>query len=368
MDVVIRQGLFLDVIVDGHALRHVRGVLMEERGQQGAVVGDHQVTGVAVIFQGVPVVHLGHLILDGDGQIRLVLNQHFSHVVHQLGLGVVAVVQQDVAGAALAVRQQGDESGHDQGHGNPHLLGAAPALAHLPLEPAHHQVQNHGDDHQDAGGRQQLSHVRNPDGLGDDAAQTAAAHEGGEDRRADGVHHRDADAGEHGGEGQGKFHHQNPVGLAHAHAPGRLLHAGVHLLKPQAGVPHDGQQGVQGDARDDRQLAGVQHHHDDAQQCQGGNGLQQIHDPQDDGPGHLGHIGPDAQGKADRDGQQTGRQHNEQVLENQIPAHLPASFRRPRGVTFFWSRSMTAPKRMARMAAGMAPSRIRVLLLELVPR
>ena len=125
---------------------------------------------------------------------------------------------------------------------------------------------------------------------------TAAAHESCEYRSADGVYHRDADAGEHRGEGQGELHHQHPVGLAHAHAPGGFLHTRVHLLESQAGVPHDGQQGVQRDAGDDRQLAGVQHHHDDAQKGQGGNGLQQVHNPQDDGPGGLGDVCPDAQG------------------------------------------------------------------------
>ena len=60
--------------------------------------------------------------------------------------------------------------------------------------------------------------------------------------------------------------------------------------------------------------------------------------------------------------------YDEEMLKNQVPAHLPASFRRPRGVTLFCSRSMTSPKRTASMAAGMAPRRISVLLLELVPR
>ena len=44
------------------------------------------------------------------------------------------------------------------------------------------------------------------------------------------------------------------------------------------------------------------------------------------GPGRLGYIGPDTQGQSHGDGQQAGRQHDEQVLEDQVPAHLPASF------------------------------------------
>ncbi|CAN3972149.1 thymidylate synthase, partial [Dysosmobacter welbionis] len=248
--------LALDVVVDRHALRNVHRVLAQEGGEDRAVVGDHQVAGVAVILQGVPVVHLGHLILNGDGQVRLVLHQHLYHVVHQLGFGVVAVIEKNVAGAAAAIGQQQDERQYDGRHRDPHFLGAAPALAHLPLEPAHDEIQHHGDDHKDAGGRQNQGHIGDPDGLGDDAAQTAAAHESCEYRSADGVYHRDADAGEHRGEGQGELHHQHPVGLAHAHAPGGFLHTRVHLLESQAGVPHDGQQGVQRDAGDDRQLAG----------------------------------------------------------------------------------------------------------------
>lgn len=53
------------------------------------------------------------------------------------------------------------------------------------------------------GGRQNQGHIGDPDGLGDDAAQTAAAHESCEYRSADGVYHRDADAGEHRGKARG---------------------------------------------------------------------------------------------------------------------------------------------------------------------
>ena len=229
---------------------------------------------MAVTVQGIEVIYLGHLVLNGDRQVGLILHQHFHHVVHELSLGVVAVVKHQVAAAAPAVGKEKAEGQQDGGHGDPHLPGSAPVLVHLGFKPAHQQVQHHCNDHEDAGGGQNELHVGDADSLGNDAAQTAAAHEGREHGGADGVDHGDADAGEHGGEGQGELHHQHPVGLAHAHAPGGFLHAGVYLLQSQAGVPHDGEKGVQCDADDNGELAGVKKDHDDAKQCQGGDRLQ----------------------------------------------------------------------------------------------
>ena len=307
-------GDLVDEVVDRGPLRHVSGVQPEESGQQSAVIGDHEVAGMTVAHHGLEVVHLRHLVVDGDGEVGLVLHQHLHHMVHQLRFGVVAVVKSDVAGAAAAIGQQQAEGQDQRRHRDPHLAGAAPALAHLVLEPAHQQVQRHGDDHEHAGSRRDRAHVLDADGLGDHAAKAAAANEGCEYSRADGIDHSDADAGEHRGEGQGELHHQRPVGLAHAHAPGGLLHAGIDALQAQTGVADDGEEGVEGDAQDHGGLTGVQHHHDDAQQSQGGDGLQQVHDPQDHGAGVLGDIGPDAKGQADGDGEQAGGQHDEQML------------------------------------------------------
>ena len=220
---------------------------------------------MTVALEGVPVVYLGHLVLDGDGQIGLVLHQHLHHMMHQLCLRIIAVIEQNIAGAAAAIGQQQTEGHHNGRHGNPHLFGPALGFAHLALEPAHHQVQHHCDDHQHTSGGQDQRHVRDTDCLGNNTAQAAAAHKGREHGGADGVHHRDADASKHRRKRQGEFHHQNPVRLAHAHAPGRLLHAWVHLLKAQAGIAHDGQQGVEHDTDDHGGLSGVQHHHNDAE-------------------------------------------------------------------------------------------------------
>ncbi|MPM54440.1 hypothetical protein SDC9_101218 [bioreactor metagenome] len=149
----------------------------------------------------------------------------------------------------------------------------------MSFEPAHAKVQQHGNDHQRPGGREDHAHVRNPDAPVDNAAQTAAAHERREHGGADGVHHRDADPSEHHGERQRKFHVEQAINPPHAHTPCRFLDAGVHLLKPQAGVADNGKQRVQRDADDDGQLTRSRHHHDDAQQRQGRDRLQKVRDP-----------------------------------------------------------------------------------------
>ena len=237
--------------------------------------------------------------------VRFVLHQKFDHMVHDLGFAVVAVIEEQfffTASAVYAVWKQENKGQDHCSGGNPHSSAAAPAAAHGSLNPAHQQVQQHGDDHQYPGAGENQLQILNTNPLVDDTAQAAAAHKGGKHSGADGIDHCDTDAGKHGGEGQGEFYHQRPVGLAHAHAPGGLFYAGVHLLKSQAGVAHNRQKRVQCDAGDDSGFSGAEEHHDNAQQSQGGDCLEQVHRPQNYGPGLWAGIGKNAQGKPRGDG------------------------------------------------------------------
>ena len=96
--------------------------------------------------------------------------------------------------------------------------------------------------------------------------------------------------------------------------PARLDQVLRHLVQPQAGVADDGQQGVEGQTHDDSGLARTDEHHDDAQQCQGGGGLDQIHHSEDDLPGSRIKVAEDAKGNTRQDGEDEGGDHQRQVL------------------------------------------------------
>ena len=228
-----------------------------------------------------------------------------------------------------------------------------------PLQPAQSGVQQEGHHHQRGGAQQDHGHVPLADGGVEQAAQAAAPHEGGEDRRPDGVDRGDADACQKHGDGQGDLDVEQAVGRGHPHAGGRLLHVLGHLGQAQGAVAHDGQQGVEGQTHHGGGGAGVQHHHDKAQQGQGGDGLDQVHHPEDDLPQPGEAVGDQAQGDPHQNGQKQGGQHQGQVVPDQRDTHLsPPPFRRPRGTTWRCSRSTSPPSTSARMAAGMAPCRI----------
>ena len=107
-------------------------------------------------------------------------------------------------------------------------------------------------------------------------------HEGGKDGGADGIDGGDADAGEEHGQGQGDLDVEQAVGRGHAHSRWPPPSYGRALGTGPGAVAHDGQQGVQGQAHHGGGGAGVQHHHNEAQQGQGGDGLDQVHYPQND--------------------------------------------------------------------------------------
>ncbi|MPM54441.1 hypothetical protein SDC9_101219 [bioreactor metagenome] len=66
---------------------------------------------MAVTLQGVEIVHLGHLIPDGDGQVRFALHQLLDDAVHDLGLGVIPVIENQLRGAGGIPQSEGDGYG-----------------------------------------------------------------------------------------------------------------------------------------------------------------------------------------------------------------------------------------------------------------
>ena len=250
-----------------------------------------------------------------------VLHQLLDHAVDQLYLGELALIEEQAGGAlgqeGVHAQGQGRRTGEDGSSpgGHPAAPGAlAVPAVEIPLRHAHQQVQNQGRRHEYAGAAQDGLHVLLADAGGDDAAQASAAHKGGKDRGADGVDCGNADAGEDDGGGDGDLHMDEAVGTGHAHAPARLDQVLRHLVQPQAGVADDGQQGVEGQTHDDSGLARTDEHHDDAQQCQGGGGLDQIHHSEDDLPGSRIKVAEDAKGNTRQDGEDEGGDHQRQVL------------------------------------------------------
>ena len=162
---------------------------------------------------------------------------------------------------------------------------------------------------------------------------------------------------------------EEAVDAGHPHPLGRLLDGGGHLAQPQGDVAHDGQEGVEGQPQNHCWLARPQGgDHDDAQQGQGGGGLNEVHHPQDHAPGRAAEIAQQAQGHPDENGDDNGEHHHGQVFHHHGEGHAsPPPFRSPLGTTCFWSRSMSPPRRKASRAAGTAPSRIRALLLDCTP-
>ena len=293
--------------------------------------------------------------------------------MHQLHLGVVPVVEGEPALGA-AGQEGGDHQGYagqDQNRSARRLHGEgqpAAAARHPPLHPAQSGVQHQGHGHKDGGAPQNHGHVLLADGGVEQPAQSAAPHEGGEDGGADGVDGGNADAGDQHGGGQGDVHMEQAVGGAHAHAGGGLLQVAGHLGQAQGGVPGDGQQGVEGQTDHGGGGAWPGDDHNHAQQGQGGDGLNQVHHPQQGLADAGGEVGQQPQGHPGGHGQNQGGQHQGQVVPDHGNTHVPAPpFRRPLGTTRFCRASTSPPSTRARMAAGMAPWRIRALLLELTP-
>ncbi len=91
-------------------------------GQESAVPGVHQVTGVVVSRHGVEVVHRGHLVLYGDGEVVAVLHQLLDHAVDQLNFGELPLIEKQALSAlgqegvdAQDHRSGGREDGRDPG-------------------------------------------------------------------------------------------------------------------------------------------------------------------------------------------------------------------------------------------------------------
>ena len=104
---LLRQSV--GVVVDALARWNISRVQLQKGGQQCAVIGDHQIAGVAVPNEGPEVVHLGHLVLNGDREIGIFLHHQLYAAVHDLGLGVISVIEQQLCFAfafACTVRQQ----------------------------------------------------------------------------------------------------------------------------------------------------------------------------------------------------------------------------------------------------------------------
>ena len=243
-----------------------------------------------------------------------------------------------------------------------------PVAVQIALRQSHQQIQDQGHGHQHAGAQQDGLHIILTDAGGDEAAQSTAPHEGGKDRGADGVDRGDADAGEDDGGGQGELHMEQAVHPGHAHAPAGLDEVLRHLAQAQVGVPYDGQQGVEGQTDDDGGLARPHEDHDDAQKGQGGGGLDQVHHPEHHPPGGGVEVAQDAQWDAGQNGKDQGGHHKGQMSQDHGEGHVAEPpFRSPLGTVRRWSRSTRVPRAKASRAAGMAPSRIRALSLELRP-
>ena len=110
-------------VVEGLTRGDIRGVQPQEGGEHRAVVAEHQVAAGAGPLQLVVVVHLGHLVQNDHVQVGFVLHQQLHHGVHQLHLGVVPVVEGE-----LALGAAGQEGCGHQGYAGQGQNGAARRL------------------------------------------------------------------------------------------------------------------------------------------------------------------------------------------------------------------------------------------------
>ena len=203
----------VDEVVKALPRRDVTGVQPQEGGQDGAVPGIHQVTARLPRGELLEVVDRGHGVEYVDLQPRAVLHKLLHHAVDQLNLGELPVVEDKGAGGVLGQQGGQAQGGHQDGrracceppaeNGVPAGAAAAVPPAHAALAEGHQVVQQQGHGHQRCGAGENHGHVVAADAGIDEVAQAAAAHRGGEYRRADGVDHGDAQAGEQHGHGQG---------------------------------------------------------------------------------------------------------------------------------------------------------------------
>ena len=151
MHIVLVVHLLIDKVVKGLPIRDVSGVQPHNCSQESSVPGVHQVTGVVVSRHGVKVVHRGHLILNGDGEVVAVLHQLLDHAVDQLYFGILPLIEKQ---ALSALGQEGVDAqdhrggGREDGRASGGISAALGALAapavQVPLGQPHEQVQDQG--------------------------------------------------------------------------------------------------------------------------------------------------------------------------------------------------------------------------------
>ena len=110
---VLLHNLCLGIFIEGLALRYIAGVLLEEGGEDSAVIGVHNIA--AGIFPGeLPEhIHSRHLVLDGYFHIAFVSHNQFHHLVDQLHFRVDAVVEGDLRAGIPGTASE--DTGHQHG-------------------------------------------------------------------------------------------------------------------------------------------------------------------------------------------------------------------------------------------------------------
>ena len=110
---ILLLDLSLGVVVQGLAFGHITGVLLEEGGEDSAVIGVHDVAAGVLPGELPEHIHAGHLILDGHFHIGFILHQDLHHLVDQLHFGVDAVIEDDLRAGITGTA--GEYAGHEHG-------------------------------------------------------------------------------------------------------------------------------------------------------------------------------------------------------------------------------------------------------------
>lgn len=150
-------------------------------------------------------------------------------------------------------------------------------------------------------------------------------------------------------------------------AHGSFLDGRADFGQAQHRIADNRQQRVERQTDDNGLFAGADDDHDQAEHCQGGNGLEQVSQVEDYLPGLGEEVGDHTQEQSRYNGNADGTEYNGEMFNQEFGSHFAPPFRRLRGVTAICRRSMSLPSTTAIMAAGMAPARIRASLLEETP-
>ena len=322
--VVTQGGGDGDVVVVPHFLRQdlidFVGVGVQRQSQDREV----HLSGVVHHHVDVAVLHGGHL-QGGAGQaeggvhldVGLGLDELLVDVANDVDLGEVGGADGQVL-VRLLVDQVSANGDHHQGDTHAHgdhlpaaddllgqildlLVGKQALTGDRLLQLGEDEIKEQRQQGNRDGAQQDHLHIQGVEAQIDKPAQTLGAGEGGDGHSAHRGHGGDADTGHDEGGGDGQLHQEQAARARQAHAPGYLQVLGVHAHDAGIGILQNGEEGIHKDHQDGGHRADAQKADGQGQQGDGGDGLHDVGDANDDFGRCL--VAGDKDGQGDEQGQ-----------------------------------------------------------------